>query len=818
MRKLLWLAFVCSFFYANAQELRAPAYPITTHDPYFSLWSFGDTLNASSIKHWTGKDRPLIGILTVDGKPYQFVGTTPSQYNEVLPTAEKKGYEVKYTEQQPASGWEKAGFDAAQWKTGMAPFGDGAGSNPVKPKNSYTKDIWYRRTFDLAKTDWKNLQLNISHDDDVQVYLNGVSIFESSDFILDYATKPIPEKAINTLKKTGNVLAIHCHNNTGGAYIDAGLVEEEHLADLTAASQQSVAFTATQTIYKFTAGPANVKVTFTSPLLLEQLEVLARPASYVTFEVASNDGKAHETTLTFGASGMISTNTPYQEVAMKQQSQNGLMIQSVGTTEQPVLKKKGDDVRIDWGYAYLAVPTDSKVQATPPSIKGMLSVINDDSQQGGNADKMDAAASFIGVSFDLGKVNKTVTEHLILAYDQLYSVAYFGTDLRPWWRKDKSMTAEKMLSQAEQAYAQVMKDCKAFDEKLAKEAKAAGGTKYAELCALAYRQSVAAHKAVVTPKGELYFFSKENFSNGSIGTVDITYPSAPLFILYNTEVAKGLLRFVFDYSESGRWEKPFAAHDVGTYPIANGQTYGEDMPVEESGNMIILTAAIAIKDHDAAFAEKHWKTLTQWVEFLKKDGFDPANQLSTDDFAGHLARNANLSIKAIMGIASYAKLAEMLGKDAIASEHMKLAKDMAQRWMKMADDGDHYMLAFGSPGTWSQKYNLVWDKLLGLNVFPESVAEKEIAYYKTKQNKYGLPLDSRKTYTKSDWILWTATLADNETDFKALVEPVWKFADETPQRIPLSDWHETTDAKSVGFRARSVVGGYFIKMLKEDLQ
>ncbi len=177
MRKLLWLAFVCSFFYANAQELRAPAYPIITHDPYFSLWSFGDTLNASSIKHWTGKDRPLIGILTVDGKPYQFVGTTPSQYNEVLPTAEKKGYEVKYTEQQPASGWEKAGFDAAQWKTGMAPFGDGAGSNPVKPKNSYTKDIWYRRTFDLAKTDWKNLQLNISHDDDVQVYLNGVSNF-----------------------------------------------------------------------------------------------------------------------------------------------------------------------------------------------------------------------------------------------------------------------------------------------------------------------------------------------------------------------------------------------------------------------------------------------------------------------------------------------------------------------------------------------------------------------------------------------------------------------------------------------------------------
>lgn len=589
-----------------------------------------------------------------------------------------------------------------------------------------------------------------------------------------------------------------------------------------------VEVTPTRSIYFFSGGGIDLTFTFMTPLLPENLDLIARPITYVSWKLKSIDGKEHSVSLYFDASAELAVNMAEQHVTWSRVKVDGLDVLALGSQSQNILKTAGDNVRIDWGYFYLVSPRE---QNATHVMTGHQEARNSFVQIGtlpsSDDVRMPRAANdnwpVLSYSFDLGHVGtQPVERFLVMAYDDQYSIEYLHQWLQPYW-KNNGMRTEDLLKTSVHEYRTLTSRCEKFDEEITADLQKVGGKKYAQLAVLSYRQAIAAHKLVADLDGTPLLFPKENFSNGCISTVDVIYPTAPIFLLFNLDLMKASLTPVLRYSALKRWRFPFAPHDLGTYPLANGQVYGggekneeDQMPVEESGNMLLLVYAIARVEGTAHYASQYWLSLEKWAMYIREKGLDPENQLCTDDFAGHMAHNVNLSLKAILALGAYSKLCDMMGKSKEATEYWQIAERYAHKWEQMADDGDHYRLAFDKPGTWSQKYNLVWDKLLDLHLFSPEISQKEIRFYKTKQNQFGLPLDGREDYTKLDWTVWTASLAEEQDDFEFIISRVYDFANQTSDRVPLTDWYDTKTARKVGFQARSVVGGVFIKMLTEN--
>ncbi len=575
-----------------------------------------------------------------------------------------------------------------------------------------------------------------------------------------------------------------------------------------AMKQTGLDVTAMTTEYLFEAAGIELSARFTTPLFLDDLYYLTRPVSYLKLAWRSLDKKAHTVTATLAVSEEICMDFRGQDaVDIEMLEKDGIRTAKIGTVSQLVLEKRGDDIRIDWGYFYLsAAGDDAKVGAYHEKVPF------DENLRHGELEEM----AFV---FAENTVDEKDGALFTFAYDDVESILYFGKPLKSYWNRNGASLLDE-ITKAFADYAFCYQKSVAFSERLFIDATKAGGEKYAELLELAYRQVLAAHKLVLDENGEILYVSKECHSNGCAVTVDVSYPSIPMFLLYNPEMVRGMMRPVFRYARSADWKFDFAPHDVGQYPHVNGQVYAGNrlegqMPVEECGNMLIMAAAEAVASGDVSFAKANLDLLEAWVVYLREHGRDPENQLCTDDFAGHMAHNCNLSLKAIMGIAGLGILYRMMGDEKKFDACIAEAKDMAADWAVRASNGDgSYRLAFDSEGSFSMKYNIVWDKIFGTGVMDKAVIASEFASYRKRTNKYGLPLDNRAGYTKSDWLVWTATLSADREGFEETVAPLWDAYHSSYSRCPMTDWFDTVTARQCGFRHRSVQGGLYIKLLE----
>ena len=406
----------CSAPEAVKNELRAPAYPLVTIDPYTSAWSMTDNLYDGPVRHWTGSEFPLIGALKVDGVVYRFMGTEDQEFLPVVPTSLQGEWSGRYTTERPAGNWMKPGYADASWTAAPGAFGT---PNESSARTRWTtRDIWVRRTIqiDPAQLNGGTLFVKYSHDDTFELYFNGEQIVATPYEWKKDRWVEIPAELAATAADGRIVLAAHCNNRTGGALVDVGLYRRDNNSQvMTATAEQTSAdVQATSTVYTFTCGGVDLTLRFTAPLLLDNLDLVSRPVNYITYDVASNDGAQHDVQIYFEASPDWARNGSGQACVSERYDDARFNYVKSGTVEQKILGRKGDDVRIDWGYFYMAADKASSRSSVGNAVAMRREFADRGTVEGrSEGDRM-------AITAPLGSVDaKGASGYIMLGYDDI---------------------------------------------------------------------------------------------------------------------------------------------------------------------------------------------------------------------------------------------------------------------------------------------------------------------------------------------------------------------------------------------------------------
>ncbi|MEV6609393.1 DUF5127 domain-containing protein [Kutzneria sp. NPDC051319] len=567
--------------------------------------------------------------------------------------------------------------------------------------------------------------------------------------------------------------------------------------------QTDVTVTPTKSRFTLNGGGVELTVTFLSPIEPGDLRRQSMPLSYVSMQARSVDGRAHQVSLYVDISAEWTNGDSNASVGWDSTSADGVRSLSF-TPANPGVLAEHDDMAswgtVTWSTAERPGLTWQIGEDVAVRQKARLDDTVDAAQPRRISDRWPVA----GFTLDLGAVRGPTDPFVVsVGHIRTPAVSYLGTPLNPlwtmYWPDWRRMVAD--FHADKQAFGRSDR----LDDKVTSEARRAGGAKYAALCALALRQAYAGTELVVRD-GRPWAFLKEISSDGNVSTIDVLYPAMPVFAYLDPQYLSLLLEPVLDYAETGGWPKNFAEHDLGSsYPNAGGHNDGneEDMPVEESANMLIMFAA--------AKKTGHYAILKQWADYLVDNALDPGYQNQTDDFTGFIAHSVNLALKGIVAIGAMSQIATAAGNTADAAHYLNVAKDYIAQWRAKATDATGQLkLAYDRPGTWSLKYNGFADTLLGLDLIPAAVTAEEGTWYLQHRNQFGTPLDLRHSYTKADWALWTAAWQhDHPAVRDAFVNDVYDFVTTSASRVPFTDLYDTISGRQSGFQARPVVGGMF---------
>lgn len=595
--------------------------------------------------------------------------------------------------------------------------------------------------------------------------------------------------------------------------------------DAAKAVQKSAEFTSTQTTFVLTAGPVDLTVTFLSPVEPSDLLNQSLPWSYLALSAAPSDGNSHSVQVYTDISAEWVFGDDSQTVNWTTLASD-VVTHQIQLESQDVFNEVND--RIQQGSAYYSTLNSAGVTyQTGQDIVVRAQFINHSTlsnTQDTNFRSISDDWPVFALAHDLGTISgpsDTVVYSVGHARDPAieYLIANDALQNRSSYFWSQYSTATDAITTFLGDYDNALTRATAFDAQVSADASSISSN-YAGLVALSVRQGFGAIEITVSKDSsgeyntsDIMTFLKEISSDGNVNTIDVIYPAWPLFLYTNPVIGRDLILPLLAYQETGQYPNQWACHDMGaTYPKALGHNDGNDekMPIEESGNMLIMSLSYVQAANDKSFITSYYNLLDQWTRYLVDNTLIPGDQISTDDFAGALANQTNLAIKGIIGIKAMSVMADLVGNSADAANYSSIASSYVTQWQGFAtsSDGLHLTLAYNNDSTWGLSYNMYADKLLKTNLIPSSVYEMQTAWYPTVDEEYGVPLDTRHTYTKSDWQSLTAAFMTNTTVRDMLIDAVQSYAADGLNSVPLSDWYWANNGVVQGFQARPVVGGH----------
>ncbi|KAI1081380.1 glutaminase A [Whalleya microplaca] len=614
------------------------------------------------------------------------------------------------------------------------------------------------------------------------------------------------------------------YNWMGASSVQADLVDE-------------IEFSYTSTRSTFVSrvdDKVEMNITFLSPVTPSDLKRQSLVFSYLEVAVQSLDGASHEVQLYTDVSAEWACGNRGDVVNWDYQSADGVAYHQFWRADQVEITESSEQP--NWGNWFWSTKdvdnlswqsgADSDVRGNfvssgvlPNTKDTDFRAVNDNWPVFGLANNLGSVgAASVSTLYSIGitqdnAINLLGKESNLTTYPSLWK-SYFGSDVEAmtWFYNDYEDASNLATN---------------LDNQVASDSVAAGGSDYLSITSLSVRQTFGALQFTGTDADPLVFL-KEISSNSDIQTVDVIYPAIPLLLYTNPSLVEYLLKPLFLNQENGHYPNTNAIHDLGTFPVAKGYTDGSDepMPLEECGNMIIMALAYAQRANDADYLTAHYPILKQWAGYLVDEALIPANQISTDDFAGSLANQTNLALKGIIGLRAMSEIAKMTGNTVDADTFGDNATSYIAQWQTLginsAANPKHATLSYDDPDSHGLLYNLYANSLLGFNAdfVPQDIYDIQSDFYPNVTLTYGVPLDTRHNYTKTDWMLWAAATTHTDTR-NDIIHRIAMWIGATTTNRALTDLYDAVAGDyppGLSFTARPVVGGHFALLALKELQ